>query len=130
MAKMRTPDLFPEFQSALDHWLAGAQKIVDDYWTKNNFTHAQSPILQARTGGRFVIVTRHDRSTEGVVSENGSAFAFIDVRGGLINGKDHKIGDVLKAASFKQPAKNARGNIFDPNNGLAGMTECGPAYMK
>jgi hypothetical protein len=37
-------------------------------------------------------------------------------------------GDVLKPASWKAPAKGARGNIFDEHNGLNRMTEYGPEY--
>lgn len=39
-------------------------------------------------------------------------------------------GNVLKAASYKAPAKHARGNIFDSSNGLAKMGPYGPAYLK
>ena len=39
-------------------------------------------------------------------------------------------GDVLKAASWSAPAKIARGNIFDDNNGLGSMGEYGPAYLR
>lgn len=43
---------------------------------------------------------------------------------------DRTNGDVLKAASWKAPAKHARGNIFDKNTGLGSMGEFGPAYLK
>lgn len=41
---------------------------------------------------------------------------------------DRKTGDVLKAASWKAPAKHARGNIYaaDP---LAGVGQYGAAYL-
>lgn len=51
---------------------------------------------------------------------NNSAWAFIN--------KDN--GDVLKPASFKTPAKHARGNIFDEYNGMKYVTAYGPAYLK
>jgi hypothetical protein len=40
-----------------------------------------------------------------------------------------KCGDVLKAASYKKPAKHARGNIFDDDNGLKNVGPYGPAYL-
>lgn len=43
---------------------------------------------------------------------------------------DMTTGDVLKPASWKTPAKHARGNIFDAQNGLGSMGEHGPAYLK
>ena len=38
-------------------------------------------------------------------------------------------GDVMKAASFKAPAKHARGNIFDEHNGLSKITQYGVEYL-
>lgn len=40
-----------------------------------------------------------------------------------------KRGDVMKAASFKAPAKHARGNIFDEHNGLSKITQYGVEYL-
>ena len=130
MAKKKTPELFPDFKAALDNWMAKAQALVNADWEKNKFTHAMPPLLQSRIGGRFVIVTAHDRSNEGTVSESGRAFAFIDITGGLILGHDHAVGSVLKPASFRQPAKKARGNIFDEHNGMGSMTAYGPDYLR
>jgi hypothetical protein len=48
-----------------------------------------------------------------------SAHCFVDIA----------TGDVLKAASWKAPAKHARGNIFDESNGLKWMGPFGPAYL-
>jgi hypothetical protein len=42
---------------------------------------------------------------------------------------DLATGDILKAASWKAPAKHARGNIRG-TNALAGLTEHGAAYMR
>lgn len=130
MAKMKTPDLTPEFKAKLDSWMIGAQKKVDDGWIEKKYTHAQSPVLRARVGGRFVIVTRHDRSLDGTVADNGSAYAFIDIRGGEIGGLNHAAGSVLKPASFRQPAKIARGNIFADDNGLGCVNDVGINYLK
>lgn len=43
---------------------------------------------------------------------------------------DSTNGDVLKAASWKVPAKHARGNIFAADGGLTHMSAYGPAYLK
>lgn len=51
--------------------------------------------------------------------EGGSAYCFVD----------YETGDVLKTASWSTPAPGARGNIFDPFNGLYTMTPYGAAYM-
>ena len=42
----------------------------------------------------------------------------------------YKAGDVLKAAGWKTPARGARGNIFDDNNGLGRMGTYGPGYNR
>ena len=48
-----------------------------------------------------------------------SAWAFIDSTNG----------DVLKPASWKAPAKHARGNIF-AENPVANVSPYGPAYLR
>lgn len=126
-----TPNLDALFDERLASWLEGAQKKINDHWTRSNFTHGLAPVLKMRRGTRFVIVTRHDRDKDGnEVPTSASAHAFIDITGGNIEGKDHKMGDVLKPASWKKPAKHARGNIFDADNGLNCMGEYGPAYLR
>jgi len=42
---------------------------------------------------------------------------------------DKSNGDILKAASWKVPAKHARGNIYDQNP-FKSVTYIGPAYLK
>lgn len=55
-----------------------------------------------------------------VVENGGSAFLFVD----------RTTGDVLKPASWKAPAKHARGNIFDQTKGLGQIGMYGPAYLR
>jgi hypothetical protein len=43
---------------------------------------------------------------------------------------DKKTGDILRAAGYKAPAKHARGNLFDAQGGLGGLTPYGPKYLK
>jgi len=99
----------PQFVS----WLAGAQKIITDYWAARGYTHSPAPKLTANFGTRYVRIMRADTGSS-------SAHAFID----------RTNGDVLKPATYKAPAKHARGNIFDSQNGLGSMGEYGPAYLR
>ena len=39
-----------------------------------------------------------------------------------------KKGDVLKSSSYKQPARGARGNIFNPDGGMNGVNLYGANY--
>lgn len=62
--------------------------------------------------------------------EKGKKYAKI-VHGGSVHSfVDLTTGDVLKAASWKAPAKHARGNILDAKNGLGAMGPYGPAYLR
>jgi hypothetical protein len=109
------------FERHLRTWLEGAQKLVDDDWNRSGYTHAKSPLLSLVPGKRYVKVIRQDRDPEGKVRHpGGSAHAFIDATNG----------DVLKPASWKAPAKHARGNIYDAKNGLGTMSAYGPNYLR
>lgn len=48
-----------------------------------------------------------------------SVFCFVDQQG-----------NILKAASWNAPAKHARGNIFDADNGMKQVGPYGPAYLR
>jgi len=104
MAKMTD-----EFKVKFDVFLAGCQEVHDDYIKRMEFSDAQRDVLDYKVGRRYVKVMKGH-----------SVHSFVDM----------KNGDVLKPASWSAPAKHARGNLFDANNGLAGMTPFGPHYMK
>lgn len=91
----------------ISEWLAKAQEIVDrDYDVfMPKPRHNDGPVLIIEKGKRYArIVATDDRR------DQRSAWGFIDMTNG----------DVLKANSWKAPAKNfARGNLADDNGGLA-----------
>lgn len=47
-----------------------------------------------------------------------SVYCFVDIASG----------DILKSASWKAPAKGARGSIYSSDNGLSGITVYGANY--
>jgi len=100
-------------------FLAGCQAIVDanlaEYSALNQIQKTEL-ILEA--GKRYLKVVRQstDRTTKELISR--SAHCFIDAASG----------DVLKTASWSAPAKGARGNISDSQNGLGRMGCYGAAY--
>lgn len=97
-------DNTPQFVS----WLAGILKKNADYMAAS-FPSLPVPAMTVTFGPRYIRVMRDN-----------SAHAFID----------RTTGDVLKPASWRAPAKHARGNIFDPSNGMGSMGPYGPAYLR
>ena len=87
-------------------FIFGFQNVYLAYMHKN-FPGLMKYDLVVLDGKRYIKLTR-----------NGSVVAFIDKTNG----------DVLKAASWKAPAKGARGNIFAPDNSLSRVTPYGMEY--
>jgi len=108
------------FEKQFNIWLMGAQKIIYDHAKKQgkgnkSIEDIYANMLTVKKGKKYwKIISTPDNGP------NGSVFAFIDTTNG----------DVLKAATFKAPAKQARGNIYDKMNGLGSMGPYGPAYLK
>lgn len=111
----------PEFDKAFEIFLNGCQELLASYF-KEKFPTLATPKLVVEVGTRYIrIIQEQDgfQDSFGFRKSSRNAFAFVD----SLNG------DILKPASWKAPAKHARGNIFDPNP-LARMTVHGPEYMK
>jgi len=108
------------FEKAFNIWLKGAQKIINDYAKKvgkgdKRTIDIYTKILTVKKGRKYWKVM--DTPKDGV---GGSVWAFINT----LNG------DILKPASFKAPAKHARGNLYDDKKGLGSIGPYGPAYMR
>jgi hypothetical protein len=99
------------FESAFASFVAGCKEIVKANDEKFNNVLKSSIVVEH--GRRYVRLVKVDASSR-------SAYCFVDT----------KNGDVLKAASWKAPAKGARGNIFNDDNGLTGMGPYGAAYLR
>lgn len=100
------------FEESLQRWLKQAQAIIDTAWASNGYTHAKPPTLTLdRSGTKNIRVVR-------MAGAMRSVHCFIDIA----------TGDVLKAASWKAPAKGARGSIYDETR--PGVTEYGGIYKR
>jgi hypothetical protein len=100
-----------KFEEAFDKWMKIAkQRVLDNY---KQYRNLEPPDLIVEEGNRYWKVVRHESSSR-------SVFAFIDTQNG----------NVYKPASWRAPAKHARGNIFDDDNGAKWVTAYGPAYLK
>jgi hypothetical protein len=95
------------FEVAFDIFFAGCKRIYTDYCNIGGYSIRDE--FRCEVGKRYVKVVR-----------GGGVHCFVD----------KTTGDVLKPASWKAPAKHARGNIFDAKNGLASMGPHGPAYLR
>lgn len=84
------------------------QGVIDENWSSHGYTFSGAPEVSVNYGRRYAKL----------VTDQG-VFCFVD----LTNG------DVLKAASFRAPAKHARGNIFDADGGRSAVNAYGANYL-
>lgn len=107
-----------DFAVVFGAFFLSAKKLVDKYYDENYPTfreNNQAETLGFKRGKRYIkIFTTLDGTTPR------SAWGFVDTTNG----------DVLKAAGWSAPAKGARGNIFDDNNGMGRITVYGPEYNR
>lgn len=98
------------FETVLARWLILAQELVT-----TNFVRQYPALVE------FVPVLSIDPKGLKYVRivSDGSAFCFVDKSNG----------DILKSASWKAPAKGARGNIY-AQNPIAGITPYGAEYRR
>lgn len=99
-----------DFDKAFEIFISGCQSIVED--NNKQFNHVECPVIEFSKGRKYMKVIRNDHSQK-------SVHCFIDMTNG----------NVLKAASWKSPAKHARGNIYNDDHGLGCMGPYGAAYL-
>jgi len=97
-----------DFNFRLSKFVDAAQQVMNKHYEDVGYV-VKPAVLTTQDGKRYVKVIRYD-----------SVHCFVD----KING------DVLKAASWRAPAKHARGNIFDEDLGASAMTQWGAKYLR
>ena len=107
------------FQTCLENFVEIAQNVVNQNWDdmgySKNLEAMPYPVIayvEPKQNTRYVKITIDSLHQM-------SVYCFIDSTNG----------DILKAASWKAPAKTARGNIYDEDSILAGITPYGAAYL-
>lgn len=118
-----------ELRNNIRRFCEHADGVTAQYWTAQKFTHAQSPIHQPEYLSdkwcRILTIERNNDGTE----RSGSVYGFVSLYDGATKALGSlKTGDIHKAASYKAPAKHARGNVFDPEYKCA--TPHGIAYLR
>lgn len=100
------------------------------YFNRHGFTFAV-PVVLTEEGQKFIRIVHAD-SRNGEPPTNLSAIGFVakeDFTNRTLG--TIKKGDILMAASYKAPAKNVRGNIYNSDNGASAMNENGRvAYLR
>ncbi len=86
----------------IDGFVAGVDKIIKAHYAAN-LENLIPPSLSAKPGNRYVRIEKADAK-----GSSRSVYCFID----------RSNGDILKAASWRAPAKHARGNVFENDFGL------------
>lgn len=99
-----------DFEAKLETFIEGCQKLVDRQYADSVLP---VPVLSLMRGKKYIRVVKDDTVQK-------SAYCFIDMSNG----------NVLKCAGWKAPAKGARGNIFNEDNGLKRMSAYGAAYNR
>ena len=109
----------PEFVS----WFNACQTMIDTYMS-NSFPSLDREVLEIEEGSKFIKVVkvgRHQRCVYAFVAKS----SFTTKTFGTVNA-----GEIYKPATYKAPAKHARGSILDASNGMSRMTCYGPEYLR
>ena len=104
------------FDGALTNLLENIQADYDNWCDGTKYGSMRDAKLSTKVGRKFIKIVR-DNSVWGFVSR-------VD---GTHKGLPLKVGDVLKAAGWRAPAKHTRSNIFDNNQDYFQWT--GPNYL-
>lgn len=111
-------------------FLGGILTTRLDHYATNQFTFAV-PTVEFELGAKFIRIVHSEFYKDSPTASHRSAAAFVatqDFSNKMLG--DVKKGDVFKSASYKAPAKHARGNIYDTDNGLGSYGPYGPAYLR
>lgn len=111
-----------DINKAAEMLVKGVQKKINDYF-KMEYKNLDPDVLEIKKGKRYIKIIRKNVHSKKIMS-GGSVFLFLDTK------KGDTYGDILKPASFRAPAKHARGNVFDGKWGVGSVGVYGPAYLR
>ncbi|MGW8180806.1 MAG: DUF7717 family protein [bacterium] len=102
------------FDEALEDFVEMARNKINTYYAER-FSNLTAPVLSYETGRRYVkLITSNDGTT------GKSVYCFVDKTNG----------DILKAATWRAPAKHARGSIYDEDCGASAVNQYGANYLR
>lgn len=96
-----------------------ALKVLSDAYYAANMPSLQGPDFIIKFGEKYAKIIKRDVASG---ADGGSVHTFVNLENG----------DILKAASYKAPAKNGvRGNIFNPNCDVGvKVSQYGAIYLR
>lgn len=95
-----------DIKKAVMAYVKGVQEIMNKSYKKEGDV-VTPPKIEFKKGGRYYKIISKQTFGSGE-----SVHSFVDAKEGP------EFGNVYKAASWRAPAKGARGNVFSPTNGL------------
>lgn len=119
-----------ELNARIEAFVKAADEIVAEYWQRQNFTFSPPPTHRADyLSDKWVRVVTVEHQHDGGQRDS-SVYAFIALVDNTTKALGTvKPGDIHKAATFKAPAKHARGNVFAEDFRKA-LTPHGIVYLK
>ena len=97
-----------DFDTTVKNYVEGLQKKINEHFSEH-YKNLTAPVIQVTSGKNYIKLIKAD--ADGTARSVHSFIARID---NYTKGMGSvKQGDILMAASFKAPAKWARGNIFE-----------------
>jgi hypothetical protein len=99
----------------VEKFIAELNQTINEYYQQHLPGLAREPV-SVTIGAKFI-----------AISHNGARWGFISRFDGVFKGAPIRKGDLLKAATWAQPAKHSRGNIAD---GTARYSVYGPDYLR
>jgi len=104
---MPLPKSGESFEDALEGFRAAAEGILRNHFRRNEYTFAVPVILIAKGGRKYakLIRSENDPVTGERRSYSESVHSFVD----------KATGEIFMPASFRAPAKHARGSIYRDN---------------
>jgi hypothetical protein len=97
---------FTPFEEALEDFRATAEGVLRDHFARNDFTFAV-PHIEIKKGGRRYVKLERTESDPKTGENRGQRFVHSFV--------EKATGDIFKPATYRAPAKHARGNIYRGN---------------
>jgi len=97
-----------------NEWLDKVNKKRQEHWD-NNYSYREYIPLKKEKGRKYMKLI-----------DDTTVWGFVSMVDGMNKGVEVKVGDLLKPADWRTPAKHSRGNIFE---GTDTWDYFGPAYL-